>query len=290
MLYFLYEQNRIIGNGHYMRCKSIHEWIEEKYPLTSTLICEDEFIYNKEEENIYVLDFFDVKKSTALIKNIFPANLVVTLDYFSNQAWPDLNISVFEQFAQKRNYPNHVGLEYSIIRSEFFKQKIITEKQNQIFVYIGGSGYRQIVESIAAKLGTMNHKIKLVRNQNSEPLGSLPSNFEVYYQPPDLLSIMNNSFLAITSPGLTTMELLYLQVPSVLYPLGDMHINFANYFIANNLAVCNYTDFQKIDYNRIEQVKETGAKIIDGNGINRIFMLINLYYEKKMGCSITMWE
>ncbi len=288
MIFLVYEQNKTIGNGHYMRCKSVQEAFENTYKIPSTLVNEHDFQYQGEEGNVYVIDFFSIEKATACISKVSPNNLIATFDYFSNQALPDFNVSVFEQFKEKRLYPNYVGLEYAIIRSEFLTQTVTTEMNKDVFVYIGGSGYASVVGEIIARFNNSNYKIKLIRNQNSEPLDALPAHVELYYHPENLIELMNNSFMAITSPGLATMELLYLNVPSVLYPLNDLHEKFTNYFIEKNLAICHFADFKGMDLDRIELVRKEGARVIDGNGIGRIADLIKKHYEEKMGSSLTV--
>ncbi len=290
MLFLIYQQNSTIGNGHYMRCKSVHDWLEVRHPKTSQLINERQFAYEPRQGNIYVLDFSDSLLCSSLVKQLTAGNLVLTFDYFSNDAQPDLNISVLEQLKEKRTHPGYTGIEYAIIRADLLKEQPQPEKANQIFMYIGGNGYTSMVDRIAEKFGRLNHVIKLVRNENSEPLHALPSNFEVFHNPGNLLSIMNNSFMAITSPGLTTMELLYLHVPSILVPLNDLHVNFTDYFIENDLAICSFSSFTAVDNERIQKVKKKGSAVMDGKGFDRIFNLIKMHYEQKMGCRIAMWE
>ena len=286
MIVFLYEHHKTIGAGHYIRCKSVQETFVNKN-ISCSLINESEFEYKGTEGDIYIVDFFDITKATTFINKINKNNIVCTFDYFSNDACPDLNISVFEQFNTTRLYPNYVGLEYCIIRKEFTEQPIVIKKPKEIFVYIGGNGDKTIVESISKKLSNIDFKVKLIRNQNSDTLDTLPDNFEIHYLPSNLAQLMNESSFAITSPGLATMELLYLKVPSVLYPLNSLHEKFSNYFIENNLAICNYSDFTSIDFLKIEQVKNAGGIAIDGNGLERITNLIMHHYEQKMGHSYT---
>jgi spore coat polysaccharide biosynthesis predicted glycosyltransferase SpsG len=283
MIHLIYEQNREIGNGHYARCYSIHEALEQDNGTRARLINEKNFVYDNTVGNIYVVDFFDTEKATALINGIKTNNLVCTLDYFSNAAQPDLNISVLEQLNEKRLHCNYLGLKYCIIRKEFFKVKVLENKPQNIFVYIGGSGNADIINNLVGKLGGSPYKIILVRNNNSDVLGQLPENFKVFYMPSDLPELMNNSFMAITSPGLATMELLYLQVPSVLYPLISMHEKFADFLIEQQLAIGRYESFDKVNMTRIERIKQPIKNAIDGKGVQRIIDLLFKHYEQKMG-------
>ena len=287
MISLVYEQNKTIGNGHFSRCSSVQNALKQEQ-ISSLLINEAEFKYNGEKGNIYILDLFDIKKCTSLIDVIGKDNLILTFDYFSNHAHPDLNISVLEQFDEPRPYSNYVGLEYCIIRKDFLKHKILIEKPKNIFVYIGGSGYKELVTSISSKLAAVDYKVKLVRNQNSDSLDNISPNFEVHYLPENIIDLMNSSEFAITSPGLATMELLYLQVPSVLCPLNNLHERFTDYFIENDYAICRFDDFKSIDTARIEKVRNTIRNVIDGKGLERIIQLIFHHYEQKMGSSFTL--
>lgn len=290
MIFLIYERNNIVGNGHYMRCKNLHAWLEEKHPGCSTLQQENEFIFPGTTKDIYILDLFTTGKTNLLIPQLSKDNLVATFDYFSNEQQPDLNVSVFEQFHSPRDHKNYTGLKYSIIRSEFLKQDIVDPKPDTIFVYIGGTGYTDIIDEISVKLGAMPFSITLVRNNHSEPLNELPANFKVYTEPENLTELMNNSYMAVTSPGLTTMELLYLQVPSVLYPLNGLHDKFSAYFIENHLALDTFRNFNRVNRQQVELVKRTGAAVIDGKGTDRILNLIMQEYEQKMGRSFTVWQ
>lgn len=288
MISLLYEQNKTIGNGHLMRCSSVQIALSIDWDLPSDLINESAFTYKGEKGNIYVLDIFDIEKCSSLINLLAKDNLILTFDYFSNVAQPDLNISVLEQFDGQRSYPNYVGLQYCIVRNDFFKHPIVENKSKNIFVYIGGSGYKELVYSIAAKLANSNYIVDLVRNQNSDALEKLPNNFKVHYLPENLIDLMNNSEFAITSPGLATMELLYLQVPSVLCPLNTLHERFTDYFIKNDYAICRFSDFKHIDTERFQLVRYKIKNVIDGKGLDRIIQLIFQHYEQKMGRSYSL--
>jgi spore coat polysaccharide biosynthesis predicted glycosyltransferase SpsG len=285
MINIIYEKSSIIGNGHYMRCKSIYETIQQEYKFPVQLVNETDFNYNNEENGIYFLDFFSIEKSTALINSVAKKNAAVTLDYFSNNAIPDANISVFEQFNEKRLYPSFVGLEYCIIRKEFAEHVPVESKPQEVFVYVGGNGNKAIVEKIASMLGNMPYTVKLVRNENSEATDKLPENFKTYYLPSNLIDLMNNSCFAITSPGVITAELMYLEVPSILCPLNGLQEKFADYFVQNGWAIGKLADADFADVNRIEKVRQTIKGKVDTNGINRIIQIALDCYEKKMGCS-----
>ena len=288
MVILIFEQHKTIGSGHFMRCTAIHQMMYEKYKIDSKLCNESEFIYSGEKGNIYVLDFFDTEKCTNLIPLLAKDNLVVTFDYFSNDALPDMNVSVFEQFGEQRLFPNYIGLQYFIIRNEFAEYKPTLEKPKNIFVYIGGNGSKTLVDDIAKKLSDTDYAVNIVRNQNSEAWGEMPENFNVFYLPKNIVELMDNSEFAITSPGLATMELVYLQVPSVLCPLNSLHERFADYFIKHNYAIGNYANFDRIDHERIGKVRNNIKDVIDSRGFDRVAQLIFYHYEEKMGCSYTL--
>jgi len=284
MIKLVFEINPTIGSGHFVRCRSLSEMLDWKYGIQAEVISESDLEVSGSEGDIYVLDLFDIAKTTKLIRETVNSNLTLTLDYFSNDAFPDFNVSVLEQFSGTRDCANYTGLEYCFIRPDFLKIPIIEEKGNEVFVYIGGDGNPAVIQQIVEKFEGSDRIFNIVRNQNSLELNKLPDNFRQYYLPPDIIEIMNRSEFGIVSPGLATMELLYLNVPPILCPLNNFHEYFTDFLIDNTLAISRLADFRPELLNDLESIKKSALKKVDGKGLERVIELMLNRYEEKMGC------
>lgn len=289
MICFVYELNPSIGSGHFMRCKSVQETLMQKFGIPSQLLAETDFNASDWHQAIVVFDLFDTAKTTKFLRDTSNENVKICFDYFSNEEQPDLNISVLEQFHEKRSHPNYTGLDYCVLRPDFLRNPVLKEKLNEVFVYIGGNGFPEVVRTIADKFADSPFHFNLIRNQNSLDCGPLPDNFSVHFLPENLIELMNRSTFAITSPGLATMELLYLQVPSVLCPLIDFHEYFSDFLLQEDLAISRLDDFDSRLLENLPRMRESARKKVDGKGVERIIHLMLNAYEEKMGSRYPLW-
>ena len=288
-LIILYEFNSEIGHGHLMRSRSLYQYFSSNNIHVEIFDCVDYHFYNKECDVIYLLDFFEnelFNKWIPLLKN---KNIVITLDYFDSIYNPDCNFSVLEQVSFRRNYLNFQGLEYLILRQDLCESINIVKNPDQIFIYIGGNGYDELVKDLIIEIPD-SYQCILVRNSTSNLLKDLPSHIKQHQSPKNILELMANSFIAITSPGLMSLELLYLGVPSILIPLNKFHDKFINFLKEEELFLDKIENLALLNRDKVNKIVEISKNKVSLDGPKKILNIITEIYEGRMGVGTPLWR
>jgi len=299
MLVIIYERNRIIGNGHYMRCLALKEFCESNYKEPVLFENADETNLDQQNitGNVIIIDTSSVEKANRFIHKFSEHNLIVTMDYFSDVCNPHINFNVYEHWPLKRNHISYTGIEYAIIRKEIieFKENWRSKPSGKnIFIMIGGNGDTGLTKNIIeiCQRNLPAYSLNLIRGPLNEPMEMEASQLCIFNSPANLPELMASCTFAITTPGIATLELLYLNKASLLVPLHNLHEHFANHFIRNNLAIdiFNKDVFVRCPLPTIQNRMSLCMDKVDGLGASRIIHLIVLHYEEKMGSRNSMWE
>ena len=286
----LYEFNTDIGHGHLMRSRSLYEFFLSN-KIHVEIYESSKFKFNDtKDKKVYILDFYNNDLFNSWIPTLKTNNIVVTLDYFDSNYNPDCNFSVLEQATFKRNYLNFHGLEYLILRRDLQSSLNTSKNFNQILIYIGGNGHDDLVYDIVKNKIPSNYKCLLIRNGTSNLLNDLPSNIIQYQSPTNILELMSNSYIAITSPGLMALELLFLEVPSILIPLNGFHEKFIQFMEKEGLFLENLDNIDTISQNLVKKVIEVSKSKISLSGPNKILNIITEIYEGRMGIGSPLWR
>ena len=152
------------------------------------------------------------------------SKLCVYIDDFARLEYPKGLIINFAPDAKKlfykekkADYSYLLGLDYIPIRKEF--KEVQVDKKEQLFIMLGGSDTANISLKIVDILQDMPLQ-KIVVHNDLSTVKKLKQykNVEVLYQPDDitLIKAMKSSSLAITTTSMSSYELAYLQIPSML--------------------------------------------------------------------------
>ncbi|MFH0926144.1 MAG: UDP-2,4-diacetamido-2,4,6-trideoxy-beta-L-altropyranose hydrolase, partial [bacterium] len=182
-------------------------------------------IYNY-RPNIVIMDINNTEfKDIQEIKKL-GCTLVTIDDLGAGQEYADLVIDVNEQIKNKDSKKYLFGSDYVILREEFLKIrteiKEINQKISSIFICFGGSDPSGLTEKVVNALIPFNGIKKMVAlgqgflyKDTLRKKTEKQSEFEVYDNPKNLATLMNNADLAICAPGITMYELIYLGIPTI---------------------------------------------------------------------------
>lgn len=190
---------------------------------------------------------------------------------------PDANDSFYKHKNKQHNYL--LGLEYIPIRDEFLMLK--KTKQKQIFIMLGGADVTNLSTELIVTLNDINIKKVIVCNneKNANSLQKL-NNVTVLYKPlnNELVKAMANSSLAISTASMSTYELAFLNIPTIIIAVSNNQEIGLPQLIKHNIAedFISITDrnWKKDLISKVQGLlNKTDNKVnnqIDGNGANNI--------------------
>lgn len=289
------------GMGHLIRCYCIYETFKQNN-IKSSFFLDSDMNYNYKFndikyfkwnelnfENNYDIVFIDSyeapkKLYDSLSKKV---KLLISIDDYGRLKYPKGIIINFAPdsdklfFQNKKNTSSYLlGLDYIPIRKEFLQTKV--QKQQQIFIMLGGNDIANLSEEILSSLNNLNI-LKIVVTNSQQKIKKLSSfnNIKILYKPNDneLIKAMASSSLAISTASMTLYELSYLNIPSIIVAINYNQKIGAFQSIKYNLAVklldIEQNNWKEELYNYIEQNKFRDkintTPVIDGKGVKRIF-------------------
>jgi UDP-2,4-diacetamido-2,4,6-trideoxy-beta-L-altropyranose hydrolase len=129
------------------------------------------------------------------------------------------------------------GPDYILLRKNFRREKIEIKKQiENVLITLGGSSLQNYGMKIYDSLKDLPYTFYLVANKVDEELkkeGNLRSISDCY----DLSDIMKKCDLAITTAGITSLELASLGIPFLYYKLEECQRNNITYYRDNKLGI-----------------------------------------------------
>lgn len=158
----------------------------------------------------------------------YPAGVILNFS-------PEANNSFYKKKNDKNKYL--LGLKYIPIRDEFLNIKI--DKQDKIFIMLGGYDVANLSIELAELLNHVNVK-KVVVSNNAITAKQLRqyNNIDVLYKPSDndLIQAMANSSMAISTASMATYELAYLKIPTVILAVSKNQEIGMPQLIKHNIA------------------------------------------------------
>ena len=177
--------------------------------------------------------------------------------------------------------------------STSFRDSIVLNPKESIFICFGGIDYNNHLDKIAPYLSSIpeSYDIKIISNNpdsiNME-LGKR-NNIEIYYRPENFFELLKESNYAIISGGVLLQESMYLGIPSFVLPQYDHQLDIAK----KHQGAGSILDFASInpDYEKtihsfidciqdkdfVDNVSLNSRSSDDGFGINRIAAITRLY-------------
>jgi len=194
---------------------------------------------------------------------------------------PDANEAFYKHKSKLNNYL--LGLQYIPIRDEFLGLQVT--KQKQIFIMLGGADVANLSTALIIALNDINiKKVIICNNEKSANTLQTFNNVQVLHKPlnADLVQAMANSCLAISTASMTTYELAFLKIPTVIIAVSKNQVIGMPQLIKHNIAAdfVNLTEqnWKKEFHNKVQTLlNKTNKKInnqIDGNGTNNIVSAI----------------
>jgi len=184
-----------------------------------------------------------------------------------------------------------LGSKYMPIRKEFLMEKdnVIISKGpiNNILISFGGSDDLNLTSKLIEKFADKKYNLTIVIgptviNKNIiKELSEKYSNIHIKNSILNMASLMVKQDLAISSAGITSYELAYLGIPTILIPIDSFQSITANEMMSNGFGI-NYgfwdDNFQRLqaiineldEYEKRKIMFDCGRKIIDGKGVLRI--------------------
>ena len=223
-----------------------------------------------------------------------------------------VNANVFDEEETKviGSTRYYLGPKYMILRKEFgagrVQVKEIGDQVRTILVMSGGGDSSQdslLIKSVSALNGIGEEvRIHLVcgpvfpfTSKLRKLLSEAKGEFDVSFNPPNLIEIMKNADIAISAAGITLYELATLGIPSMVVPQRGPHTNhqediaisFEAHGACINLGRNASADLlrQKSimlmnDRLQREKLSENAKTFVDGRGLERLLQVIESLVEK----------
>ncbi len=171
---------------------------------------------------------------------------------------------------------NYFAFDKDILK---FRKKSINKKLRKILVINGFYDKKNIIPSIVNDIfnNCKNVELNIIIGKKKKEILTLKknNNLNIFINPNEKLHIMKSSDLAFTSSGQTSLELMLLNVPSVIYKVSENQKKNYNFLIKNNLAL--NVDFKKRNVKEVLNEfldYQTKAKFLKNNCYN-FFKKIN---------------
>lgn len=326
-VYILTEGGKNIGFGHITRCISIYEAFKSYKICSKMIVNGDESVESiltdiNFEINNWLSDFSFLNSSDIIVIDSYMidlesckkiSNMSLLTVYFDDNNRLDYPKGIVINGlinSEKFNYPidNNkkylLGSNFSPLRSDFWncKKIKINEEIKNVLITTGGNDLRNLTPKILDFLNTsfkhLNKKVIIADSFNNiSEIESLKNDScELFYSPnsQEMLDIMSNVDLAISSSGQTLYELACLGIPTIAIGIIDNQKENIKNFQENGFieyAGCwNNKDLLNNISNKIKLLEEKneretkqniGIQLINGNGSLKIVKsILNEYYIK----------
>ncbi len=199
-----------------------------------------------------------------------------------------------------------LGLKYFLLRSEFIEAKRNRRKAHgsklRLLVSFGGSDPKNITFKVLNALRGISDKLEL-----RVILGVVYANFlsierfcrkhftdfKIFRNPGAIAGLMADVDMAISAGGVTSLELAYLGIPTVIIAVAENQLENAYYLSKNRIAVYLGRAEEVSEKTILVAIKRIfnnprlriymssrAQKFIDGNGAYRIKKSLEGFYEK----------
>lgn len=244
--------------------------------------------------DVVIVDSYKIGADQYFFLSKLFKKLIVIDDYKrldSFQADLVVNPNVYGNSIEYDN-PSIGGKDYIILRDSFRKNNTrvpINSKINSILVTMGGSDYRQLLPYFMNDFKKMPYRFTFVCGSNSYAAklskvnNSKNINLLGFVNEEKMLRLMLGHDIAVSACGQTLHELARTGCPALGIIIDkDQQLNADYYLSSGFLQKCykwNEVELYQKLISQIENFTQTersecsniGTKIIDGNGVNRIY-------------------
>ena len=139
----------------------------------------------------------------------------------------------------------NIGWEYVLINEKFCVNKVENNKEH-IILSFGGSDPKNITQYVIECLTKMKVKSKVIivlgpGYKNKESLNNFLNDtdleYEIYFNPKNLVDLISKSHFGIISFGQTAYEFAAMKVPSLYICLSKDHLISSSIFTKNNYGI-----------------------------------------------------
>lgn len=276
----LTETNRNSGSGHLKRMKGLFHFIKKKKIDCKFFLLDQNKtlgLIKKYYPNLIICDLKNYNNKTYL--SLFKIQIckIINIENYNNSNY-DLNISV------KDHNKNIIGkrmegLNFAMVRPEL-KRNTYKLKKNLIFVNLGSTETINKIKNILLNLKKISKNFKFVVITKFSKYFNNSKYHEKFkfYSSKYFLRYFKSSNINIINGGLTLVEALYLKKKIIVIPQTKYEKKFSNYLkektnsINVGIKSINNTSIKKL-------INEKNRIIIDGYGYERIYRVLNKFYE-----------
>jgi len=252
-IFFRTDFNNKIGFGHYNRCLSVAELVENQYEVNFvfsknkttnnlfnpiqypiTFINEEiEFLNYLETGNIIVIDSYDFNEQLQNELNKLDIKLVI-IDDLNNMTYDCNAIINHGVLFSEKDYKHsektkfYLGLDYLMVRKEFRDISIVKSKRkplnkiDNVFICFGGSNQEALIKKTVDILSKLEVKKISILASNLELNELLLKNIESLHieiyenlKPDAIINLLQNSDFAILPSSTILLEAFTVGIPIV---------------------------------------------------------------------------
>lgn len=149
------------------------------------------------------------------------------------------------------------GVEYATIRDEFPRAKRAVKPRSErlkILVTMGGSDPGNATARVLEALGRYDETVDVTvvvgsANRHKDMIlhaSQTLASCEVIFDPPDMAALMAEADLAVTAAGQTTIEALFMELPTVNIMIADNQRLISSYLDVHDLSVSLPANFEPV--------------------------------------------
>lgn len=201
-IFYLYDDKKKNGNGHYQRCKYLSNIFSKKYKHFFLEFKNYKKILSKKKQ--YLFGFVDSYKCTFEIEKKLKdkCKKLITIDDFSERKFASDIIINYSNFAKKNFYKEKIsnsklllGTNYNFISTKK-KNSFLLKKKLNIFIYFGKK----------KRLGLIKKILKSIINFKNINLIFIAGNGKKFLNHNMFLKKLDKSHIVLTSSGVTLQE------------------------------------------------------------------------------------
>ncbi len=212
-----------------------------------------------------------------LSSSISSGKKTIALDWFGLTS-PHINITIHPHKEPKCLHKNFVGLDYILIREEFFpyRKSLDSKNFNKVLILMGGGDINGYGEIIANKLSLYNLDVTLIKGPLQNNNQSSDNNYRVLFDPPNIAKQFSESDWIITNGGSSFFEAQFVGKSAFVIPQTDNEETIAKIFFDRDAVLgIGIDSIKEISSNQLKLISKNSKSIIDGKGADRITSIIN---------------
>ena len=273
-----------IGYGHVMRSRTLASKLNSN-GFEVSIFGLSEFSQNlldKKDNNIEndaELIIYDspINVENHLANAISNGKKTIALDWFGLTS-PHINIAIHPHKEPKCLHKKFVGLDYILIREEFFpyRNSLDSKNFNKVLILMGGGDINGYGEVIANKLSLYNLDVTLIKGPLQNKNYSSDNNYGVLFNPPNIAKQFSESDWIITNGGSSFFEAQFVGKSAFVIPQTDNEETIAKIFFDRDAILgIGIDSIKEITCNQLKSISKNSKSIIDGKGADRITSIIN---------------